>query len=298
MYGGPNPKDINLTFSDHTYDKVVCLLNGETKSIMQDRYLRKFGSSKDDYLSRFPGAPLLSCGYSDAIRAHASSDKGRKSRSNNMTRLNLHDTDFKKKRNKATQEFRDSDRSLDYRAALSEKAKLQHKNGLEDSVRDYYTNRFPGSQHQKEQSKRMRENNPGARPDVIEKSKATYIANHNHGYHATTKNKFKDYDLQYQSSYEHKFLLYCEEKGIIDHISRSPTFKDADYPRRYYLPDYILYGEYVVEIKSWYIEKKQEELRPGITAEKSSLIIRSGYKWLYIVDFDYTELDQIIEAQK
>jgi hypothetical protein len=294
MYNGIQPKDIDINYPDHTYDKVVCLINGQLKSFIQERYLKKLGFSKEEYASKFSDPPLVSMKFIEDCQARARSAESRAIKSKTMKKLNLTNSIFQEKRKSAVKQFLDSDRSVEYRAMASERTKEQHRNGQADYVRKYFNTVFKGSADQKNRSRRMKENNPAIRPEVIEKGKATYIANHNHGFHATTKNIFKHYDLQFQSSYEYKFLEYCEEKGVIQHVTRAPTFKDDIYPRRYYLPDYILYGEYAVEIKSWYIEQRQEILRSGITEEKRSLITRSGYKWLYILDFDYTELDSII----
>ena len=294
MYNGPNPKDINKFFPEHTYELIVCLLNGDTKKRIQKNYLKTIGHTRDSYQQLFPGAPMSSMSDIDLRTAIARTEEGRAIRSKNLTKLNLTGRTFQEHRIQSVNEFLSSERSTEYRKNQSNRAKEQHQNGQADFVRNYFKTIFVGSEDQKNRSIRMKTNNPGSRPEVIEKGKATYIKNHNSGFHATAKNQFKNYDLQYQSSYEKHFLEYCEDKGIIQHVTRALTFKDSIYPRRYYLPDYILYGEYVVEIKSWYIEKKQETLRPGITEEKSSLIERSGYKWLYLVDFNYTELDRII----
>lgn len=72
------------------------------------------------------------------------------------------------------------------------------------------------------------------------------------------------------------------------------SLKDAEYERKYYLPDFILFDEYVVEIKSWYVEKIQEERQGLFILEKEKLVIRQGYKWLYILDNDFTELRKLV----
>ena len=70
--------------------------------------------------------------------------------------------------------------------------------------------------------------------------------------------------------------------------------RDSIYPRRYYLPDYILDNKYIVEIKSWYIEAKQMAINPNVIIEKQELVERLGYKWLYILDKNYAKLDLLI----
>jgi len=231
------------------------LVNGEQKRILQDRYLRKFGITKDEYLARFPGAPVNSMSASDSYRRVALSDKGRESRSKNLTRLNLEDENFQAKRKQASKDFLNSDRSLEYRKRQSENTTKQHKEtNLEDCMRFYFKTKYIGSVDQKDRSERMKSNNPGSREDVKEKSKNTYLKNSELGLHnKETKFKKKIYkgtELMYQSSYELDFLESCDRLNILDRIKNSPCFSDKDYPYNFYAPDYILDDTYVVEIKS------------------------------------------------
>lgn len=293
-YSGPDPKTVDITYPPHTYDNVVCLLNGEYKRVIQDRYLRKFGFSKLEYLQKFPGAPVKSNAASAAYRNAALNDGGM--RSANLTNLNLTNAMFQENRKKCLEAFFLSDRSLDYREAASNRAKEQHANGHAKYVQEYFATRYAGSVDQQNRSKRMQgENNIIYLPGAVEKGKETYINNHNNGYHATKKRQFKNYNLQYQSSYEYHFLEYCEFRGCINLVSEPLALRDHLYPRRYYLPDYVLADKYVVEIKSWYIEKKQITINPDVTLEKQELVERLGYNWLYILDKNYAELDELIQ---
>jgi hypothetical protein len=298
MYTGPEPKSINENFPDHTYELITCLISGEQKRSLLNKYLSKFNLSRESYLEKFPGAPLMSYSSRDAYRKSALSEEGRKTRSNNITKLNLTDTNFQKKRQDAVTGFLNSDRSHPYRLNASKKAKLQHQNGLDDSIRHYFKTRYIGSDDQMNRSKRARKNNPGTREDVKQKSKDTYIRNVNLGLHnKETKFKkrlFKDTSLTYQSSYEEDFLLRCEAFQIIDKIQNAPCLTDASYPYRYYQPDYIFDNQYVIEIKSWYVENLQEKKCPGITKLKEGLVIQKGYKFIYIKDKDYTQFNNII----
>jgi hypothetical protein len=104
---------------------------------------------------------------------------------------------------------------------------------------------------------------------------------------------FRDTDLLYQSSYELDFLTRCFDiHGLThDHIGNGPVFTDAGV---FYIADFILFGKYVVEIKSWYVEKLQEKNNPGTTAIKRQLVEAAGYTWVYVKDKNYTEVDDII----
>ena len=293
-YLGPSPKDINPNFSDHTYDTVVCLINGESKRIIQDRYLRKLGLNKQLYLQKFPYAPLKSQAASDSYRNAALNDGGR--RSSTLTNLNLTNNDFRKKRNDGHKKFLDSDAGTEHKKKASKRAKEQHKHGQAKYIQDYFVNCFQGSEDQQQRSKRMTgKNNIIHLPGVVDKGKETYSKNHNSGFHNSRKKQYKTYNLYYQSSYEFDFLEYCETQGIIHLVSSATTLKDDLYKRRYYLPDYFLNNEYVVEIKSTYIEKRQELLNPGSLQDKKDLVDRLGYKFLYVCDKNYSELDLLID---
>lgn len=243
-YTGPNPKDINADYPEHTYELITCLINGEQKRIIQDRYLVKLGCSKQKYNELFPGAPTKSNAASDSYAKAALNDGG--VRSNNITKLNNsgRDSEFQQNRREGHDDWLQSDDSTWYKDMMAEKAKEQHKNGLSDAVRDYFKNVYPGSEVQKQQSERMSGgNNIVHKPGVIDKITASWIKNHDAGLHddpkGTRKKKYKDYPLTYQSSYELDFLELCEQLNIIDRITNAKTMKDAQYPRKYYLPDYI-----------------------------------------------------------
>jgi len=292
MYKGPNPIDININYPPHTYELITCLVNGEQKRIIQDRYLLKYGISKIEYLAKFPDAPLKSLSASESYRRVATSDEGRKQRSDALRNSNLNNKEFQDKRRKSCRDFLESDRSTDYRQLMSDKAKEQHKNGQAEYVRKYYKERHPGSDAQKQASIRTTLNNPGASPEAREKSRQTYIKNSELGLHnKETKFKkklYKDTSLMYQSSYELNFLELCDNKGILDRIKNASCFSAEDYPYNFYAPDYILDDTYVIEIKSRYIENLQEKRCPGLLKKKEELVLGKGYKFLYIKDKDYT----------
>lgn len=292
-YGGPDPKMINSNYPAHTYELVVCLLDGSCKRVLQGRYLKKYGHTRESYLALFPGAPLKSAAASENYRRAAFNDNGR--RSKNLTELNLSNADFQLKRRNACKDFYESERSVDFKQAASARAKLQHENGHSNYVKEYFSTRYQGSWDQKNRSQRMQgRNNIIHKPGAAEKAKQTYIQNYSHGYHATSKKNFKHYNLKYQSSYEYHFLEYCELNGVIHLISNPPILKDSIYPRRFYLPDFVFDNKYIVEIKSWYIEKKQLSINPAVNEEKQKLVTRLGYSWLYVLDKNYQELDVLI----
>jgi hypothetical protein len=296
MYDGPEPKSINIKFPDHCYDLITCLVNGEQKKIIQNRYLQKLGYTKEQYIGEFPDAPLKSKAASDSYRKAALSDTGKLTRSNNITILNLYNTEFQKKRKVGVSNFLDSDRSISYRKTASDRTKEQHKNGHAEHIRKYFNERFDGSIDQTNRSIRAKNNNPLNYPGAREKSNQTWLKNYKENKHFKKK-LFKSSGLSYQSSLELQFLEFMERQNFLQYVSKAPTLKDQLYPRRWYVPDFLLFGTYIVEIKSWYIEKKQLELNPQVTNEKQSLVIRSGYQWLYIKDNEYSELISIISSR-
>lgn len=298
MYGGPSPKLINKNFFDHTYELITCLINGEQKKSLTNRYLLKFGFTREEYLKKFPGAPLLSLSAKKSYQNAALSEKGKKTRSDNITKLNLTNKEFQQNRKKSLKNFLNSNRSIDYRLNASKKAKIQHQNGLDDQIRNYFKTKYIGSVDQADRSKRMKENNPIHREGVKTRIRETYITNLKLGLHNKEtkfkKRKFKNTNLIYQSTYEKDFLLLCESLQILDKIQNSPCFTDKSYPYNYYQPDYIFDNQYIIEIKSWYVEKLQEKKYPGIINLKKELIKQRGYNFVYIKDKDYTEFKKII----
>ena len=299
MYTGPDPKSINVNFPSHTYELITCLVNGEQKRIIQDRYLQKFGYTKETYIIKFPLSPLKSLAASDSYRKAALSDTGRATRSNTITNLNLHNVEFQEKRQESCKKFFESDRSSDYRKLNSDRAKEQHKNGQADYVRLYYRERHKGSDAQKAASDRAKLNNPGNAPGAREKMRATYIKNSELGLHNKEtkfkKKKFEDTNLIYQSSYELDFLELCKANNILHRIKNAPCLSADYYPYNFYAPDYILDDTYIIEIKSWYIENLQEKKCPGLLKLKEQLVIDKGYKFLYIKDKEYSVLENLIE---
>ena len=299
MYNGPKPRDIDITYADHSYELITCLVSGEQKRILQDRYLRKFGITKDEYYIKFPGAPVKSLAASESYRKSAISELGSSIRSKNLTKLNLTDSNFQVNRKAGIKEFLDSDESLEYRKSQSGNTKRQHKEtNLEDKIREYFKSAFLGSEDQQNRKLRASINNPGSSQEVREKIKNTYLKNSELGLHnKETKFKKKMYrntGLIYQSSYEFDFLELCNELNVLDRIKNSPCFSDKDYPYNFYAPDYILDDRYVIEIKSWYIENLQEKRCPGLLKIKEELVIKKGYKFLYVKDKNYTSLLRLI----
>lgn len=299
MYSGPYPKDIDIYYPAHTHDLVTCLVNGEQKRVIQSRYLQKFGHTRETYLIKFPNAPLKSLAASESYRRVATSPIGRKQRSDSLRNSNLNNKEFQETRKASVNKFWKSERSTELRKNKSILAIKQHEEtDLEDRIRKYYKERHPGSDAQKQASIRATLNNPGNAPGSRKKARETYIKNSELGLHnSETKFKKKVYEetsLMYQSTYELDFLKLCDNLSILNRIKNSPCLSGENYPYNFYAPDYILDNEYVIEIKSWYIENLQEKRCPGILQLKEQLVIDKGYKFLYIKDKDYSNFITII----
>lgn len=155
-YNGPEPKSINNEFPDHTDEYIVCLLNGELRKKIQNNYLKKIGSSKEEYIKLFPGAPLCSHKLSSVYKNIANSDEERNRRSKTITQLNLNNTEFQKKRQNGVNAFWKSCNSKELRNKLSEKAKKQHKNGLGNYVSKYFKENYINSEDQISRSERLK----------------------------------------------------------------------------------------------------------------------------------------------
>lgn len=295
MYNGPKPSTINQNWPDHSYEYITCLVSGKSKKSIQNRHLREYGYTRESYMETFPGAPLMSEKSRDNYKKSALSETGKKIRSKNLTNLNLNNKEFQEKRKKSSQEFLNSNRSLEYRQKASERAKRQHaETNLNNYVSQYFKTKFQGSEDQKNRSKRMKgKNNIINLPGVKEKAIQTYIENSRKGNNLKQtrfkKKRYQDTKLIYQSSYELDFLNFCKENNLLNRIENSRCFSSNDYPYNYYEPDYCLDKKVIIEIKSWYIENLQEKRCPGILNLKKQLVESEGYKFLYIKDKKYEE---------
>jgi hypothetical protein len=97
-------------------------------------------------------------------------------------------------------------------------------------------------------------------------------------------------NLGYQSSYELKFLKYCEERGILDQIERGPKiqYKGLDESMHTYFVDYKLKNsKKIFEIKSSYIynkRKKENQLKQNAASKLYDyyLIMDNNFKNLNI----------------
>lgn len=95
-------------------------------------------------------------------------------------------------------------------------------------------------------------------------------------------------NIAYQGSYELDFIKYCIENKI--GISK-PNFSIKYNKTKVYFPDfYIERLNLVIEIKSTYYLNLHSELN----FLKKESTIKSGYKYLLILDKDYKELESLI----
>jgi len=302
MYKGPDPKSINLNWPSHSYEYITCLVSGQSKKSILNKHLSRYGYTRDSYLEKFPGAPLISEKSRDSYKKSALTDKGRKTRSKNLTFLNLHSDDFQEKRKKACKEFFLSERSADFRKRASETTKKQHQfTDLNQRISNYFKTRYQGSLNQKQRSQRMKgKNNIVYYPGVKEKAKQTYIENSKKGLHSKEtrykKKRFENTDLIYQSTYELHFLNLCKELNVLHRITNCRCLTSKEYPYNYYEPDYCLDNKIIIEIKSWYVEEVQEKMYPGILQLKKKLVESEGYSFLYLFEKDYSKFIEYIKS--
>lgn len=301
MYGGPDPKSINKKWPSHSYEYITCLITGESKKSILNKYLKKYGYNRESYLLEFPEAPLISEKSRNNYKKSALTEKGKRTRKNNMKNLNLNDAEFQKKRNQKFKEFLDSPRSEMYRKNASERAKKQHlETDLDEKVSNYFKTRYKNSEDQRNRSERIKgKNNFIYNDSVREKIKNTYIKNSLNGKNNKQtrfkKKKYENTDLIYQSSYEFDFLNLCKEYDILDRVQNCFCLVSDEYPYNYYEPDFLLDKSIVIEIKSSYIERLQENKCPGILNLKKNLVESTGYKFMYIRDKIYTEFFNYIK---
>lgn len=299
IYTGPNPKNINSTFPDHSYELIVCLVNGEQKRKIEKGYLLQLGWSKEKYLEEFPNAPTISHKSREQYKK-AWNEKRRQKQSNLLTSLNYQKR-FQEKRIIGYREFMKTPEYEILKKEISERTKKQHQEtNLEDQVRLYFQERFKGSKDQQQRTNRLLDPNHKAHSKEARiKSALTFISNGKQNKHYYKHKKYKDTKLTYQSSLEKKFLDYCFKQGLTTkglkngEYLHQKEFKRSDF----YISDYILFNNYCVEVKCNYIEQLQEQRKPNSLAIKKQLAEEAGYIWLYVKDEDYTELDNIILNQ-
>lgn len=104
--------------------------------------------------------------------------------------------------------------------------------------------------------------------------------------------KHENTDLYYRGTYELDFLNYCYSNGI--KIEQGKRFEyTMNEKNHYYFSDYYLQNlNTIIEIKSSYYWNKY--LDRNIL--KMNSVIRSGYKFLLIIDKNYSDFNTIIST--
>jgi len=138
---------------------------------------------------------------------------------------------------------------------------------------------------------------------IKEKIKKTNIEKYGYPYFAQSDEfwkkfkrsiKFKEYKgVKYQTSYELKFLMFCEENNISvnDNVPKFKYYLDGKVHR--YIPDYFIKNKnLIIEIKSTYwlncwLEKNKE---------KSKVVLESGYNYMMILDNNFLEFKDVMNC--
>jgi len=100
-------------------------------------------------------------------------------------------------------------------------------------------------------------------------------------------NKFKLSNLYFQSTYEYDFLELCEKINILDKVNNGNRYSYSDH---FYFTDFSI-DNYEIEIKSSWIMKKQGGIEKVF--EKKEAVEKTGKKYLFILDKDYSEFLKI-----
>jgi hypothetical protein len=104
-------------------------------------------------------------------------------------------------------------------------------------------------------------------------------------------NLFKNTDLYYQGSYELDFLEKYYDK--YPDIQRGPTLKYIYNNKiHYYHSDfYIPSLNLIIECKNKFLEKRDKK----IIEEKENSVIKNGYKFMIIIEKDYTNINKFLK---
>jgi len=153
--------------------------------------------------------------------------------------------------------------------------------------------------------------NPSKNKDISKKQSLSYKTNYKNKYGVEHPMQIKEnfdkvmlssYKIVYyndelfsQGSYELDFLIYCENKEIINLISNGPSLeyklegKSHIYHSDFYIKKYNL----IIEIKSEYTYNYN--IDKNLAKEKYSKM--KGYNFIFIINKDYTQLDNIISKE-
>lgn len=112
--------------------------------------------------------------------------------------------------------------------------------------------------------------------------------------------KYKETELYYQSLYEYDFLEYCEKIDILELIDNGHVYNfsenDYDYGLRTITDFCIEDIGLEIEIKSTYILEKQGGQK--VIDIKKESVESQDWKYLLILDKDYSEFEKIIKDLK
>lgn len=145
----------------------------------------------------------------------------------------------------------------------------------------------------KDASERLKKDNPMYDDITAQKASDTYTERVLNGTIQLFKTKkYKDTNLNYQSSYEKEFLEICEAKGILSCIENGHSYKYLDKMHGRNLITDFSYQNYEIEIKSSWILEKQGGIEK-IEAKRST-VENSGKNYILILDKNYQEFLEII----
>lgn len=106
--------------------------------------------------------------------------------------------------------------------------------------------------------------------------------------------KYKDTDLFYQGSYELDFLNYYDNLKIINIINNGPSIRykmeETDSNHTYHSDFFIKELNLIIEIKSSFIYELYNY--KNLMKEKYCKLL--GYNFIFIIDKDYSELDEYL----
>lgn len=107
---------------------------------------------------------------------------------------------------------------------------------------------------------------------------------------ASKRCTFDNSEITYQGTFEEDFINYCIQNKIVIENGPIIEYKMKNKNRKYFSDFYIRDHNLIIEIKSFYLYKKDF----GKNLIKKRASIESGYNFLFIIDKDYTKLENII----
>lgn len=299
-------KPEQLTKGSHKKITAICDVCGKEKEMMFKTYIKNTNNLEKEYYCfkcnkiRLKEKMMLKYGYEHALQNPFLKEK------RELTCLNKYGYIHPMKNKVVREKFENTlmkkygvKNALEYNLFLE---KLKNKNGLffveteefkkksiESCLKKYGQNYYIQSSDFKEKSKKYFNENFGV--DYPMQCEEIYIKSLKNGLKI---NKYKNYDIFFQGSYEKDFLNFCEKLNILNLIERGTTIRYNNCGKEHlYFSDFkIKNTKILIEIKSDYTYNLHLELN----IKKHEECINKGFNHIFIINKNYENFYNLIKT--